>query len=75
MKSGTKKWNLHLTRIFYDSEGEWLEVQYACGKMMRLKQIPRDDKDAIRPLSKAMPIYRQNMNNNTVNINNKYGHS
>eukprot|EP00485_Elphidium_margaritaceum_P019169 CAMPEP_0202730966 /NCGR_PEP_ID=MMETSP1385-20130828/186906_1 /ASSEMBLY_ACC=CAM_ASM_000861 /TAXON_ID=933848 /ORGANISM="Elphidium margaritaceum" /LENGTH=1317 /DNA_ID=CAMNT_0049397247 /DNA_START=11 /DNA_END=3964 /DNA_ORIENTATION=+ len=39
-----------ITRIFVDDEGEWMEVQYACEQMMRLKQTPRDDKDAIRPL-------------------------
>ncbi len=36
-----------ITRIFVDSEGEWLEVQYACGKVMHLKQFPCDDEDAI----------------------------
>eukprot|EP01083_Nonionella_stella_P159897 522105_1 len=70
--SSKNKWyEGDITRIFIDSEGEWLEVQYACGKVMRLKQIPRDDKDAIPPLTKATPINRQNpLNNNNTNINN-----
>eukprot|EP01084_Bolivina_argentea_P051820 95296_1 len=52
--NSAKKWyEGDVTRIFFDTEGEWLEIQYAVGKAMRLKQIPRDDKDAIRPLHKA----------------------
>jgi len=43
-----------ITRIFVDTEGEWLEAQYAANQAMRLKQIPRDDKDAIRPLAKTL---------------------
>eukprot|EP01083_Nonionella_stella_P060387 157710_1 len=70
--SSKNKWyEGDITRIFIDSEGEWLEVQYACGKVMRLKQIPRDDKDAIPPLTKATPINRQKpLNNNNTNMNN-----
>ena len=69
--NSAKKWfEGDITRIFFDAEGEWLEVQYACGKVMRLKQIPRDDKDAIRPLPKSMPIYtQQSASNNDQQLN------
>eukprot|EP01084_Bolivina_argentea_P107502 192203_1 len=38
-----------IVRIFTDDEGEWLEVSYSPGTTKRQKQIPRDDKDSIRP--------------------------
>eukprot|EP01084_Bolivina_argentea_P051884 95378_1 len=46
-----------IVRIFNDTEGEWLEVQYSINSIKRLKQIPHNDEQAIRPLSKAMKIY------------------
>ncbi len=71
--SSKRKWyEGDITRIFVDSEGEWLEVQYACGKVMRLKQIPRDDKEAIRPLQKPNPISKQTQNKITPKPSNKY---
>merc|ERR1719491_672145 len=58
--SSAKTWyEGDITRIINDAEGEWLEVQYA-SRMMRLKQIFRDDITAIRPPStKTMPISQQ----------------
>ena len=37
MESSTNQFGANgcITRIFHDAEGEWLEVQYACGRMMR----------------------------------------
>merc|ERR1719491_1348795 len=58
--SSAKTWyEGDITRIINDAEGEWVEVQYA-SRMMRLKQIFRDDITAIRPPStKTMPISQQ----------------
>merc|ERR1719491_1369114 len=58
--SSAKTWyEGDITRIINDAEGEWIEVQYA-SRMMRLKQIFRDDITAIRPPStKTMPISQQ----------------
>merc|ERR1719491_1102692 len=58
--SSAKTWyEGDITRIINDAEGEWFEVQYA-SRMMRLKQIFRDDITAIRPPStKTMPISQQ----------------
>lgn len=64
--NSARKWfEGDITRIFYDAEGEWLEVQYAIQQMMRLKQIPRDDKEAIRPTTKTMPLYSPNSTQST----------
>ena len=39
-----------IVRIFSDDEGEWVEVQYTAGTDHRLKQVPRDSPDDIRPV-------------------------
>eukprot|EP00483_Globobulimina_turgida_P005112 UN05122 len=53
--SGSRWFKGNIQKIFNDSEGEWLEVEYINGdKSIRCKQTPRGDISAIRPLSKAM---------------------
>eukprot|EP01084_Bolivina_argentea_P122465 217010_1 len=50
-----------IVRIFKDLDAEWLEVQYSINNTSQLKQIRRahrDDKNSIRPYSKAIKIYQ-----------------
>ena len=43
--------------IFDDSDGEWIKVKFIAKKLRRARIVKRNNLSAIRPLSKAMPIY------------------
>ena len=45
-------------KIFHDTDGEWIKVQFVARKLRRARIVKRNNGEAIRPLSKAMPIYK-----------------
>eukprot|EP01083_Nonionella_stella_P281430 957541_1 len=70
--SGQKWFKGTIKRIFADDEGEWLEVQYINqDNTIRCRQTPRDDITAIRPLTKALSIYKYVYNAAITNQTNK----
>eukprot|EP01083_Nonionella_stella_P033063 90516_1 len=47
-----------ISKIFTDEEGEWIEVKYEVKSAWRCREIPRDDTEAVRPLAKAVMVYK-----------------
>ncbi len=50
-KSENKWCNGKIRRIIVDRQGEWLQVEYQGTKGMRIKEMGRYEKEALRPLS------------------------
>jgi len=47
-----------VVRIFTDKDVKWLEIQYTINDTTRSKEVRRDDIHSVRPLSKAITIYK-----------------